>query len=56
MSERLEGNYVVRNELDNLLDFDIRIEMSGGVLVFCIVEADFTLNSFDLGSGKSIRC
>ena len=49
---------LVRNELDELLKLDVRMQVNGGVLegFSGLVEADFTLNSFDLDHDRLIYC
>ena len=49
---------LVRYELDELLKLDIRMQVNGGVPegFSGLVEADFTLNSFDLDHDRLIYC
>lgn len=49
---------LVRNELDELLELDIRMQVNSGVPegFSGLVEADFTLNSFDLDYDRLIYC
>ena len=50
--------HLVRNELDELLELDIRMQVNSGVPegFSGLVEADFTLNSFDLDHDRLIYC
>ena len=49
---------LIRYELDELLELDIRMQVNSGVPegFSGLVEADFTLNSFDLDHDKLIYC
>ena len=49
---------LVRYELDELLELDIRMQVNSGVPegFSGLVEADFTLNSFDLDHDRLIYC
>lgn len=49
---------LVRNELNELLKLDIRMQVNSGVPegFSGLVEADFTLNSFDLDHDRLIYC
>ena len=49
---------LVRNKLDELLELDIRMQVNSGVPegFSGLVEADFTLNSFDLDHDRLIYC
>ena len=49
---------LIRNELDELLKLDVRMQVNGGVPegFSGLVEANFTLNSFDLDHDRLIYC
>ena len=49
---------LIRYELDELLELDIRMQVNSGVPegFSGLVEADFTLNSFDLDHDRLIYC
>ena len=49
---------LIRYELDELLKLDVRMQVNGGVPegFSGLVEADFTLNSFDLDHDRLIYC
>lgn len=49
---------LIRNELDKLLKLDVRMQVNGGVPegFSGLVEANFTLNSFDLDHDRLIYC